>query len=493
MARKMGINERTVREWLRLTDEEQLDGISQDSLGKLVAACEQLNLRPENYQQAPPIWDWHKSYSENVDNPIAPPPRLSLDPLNPRARFLGKDLRSPFGVSASVLTSTPQRVHYFFHTGCDIVTLKTVRSRYYKGHPTPNVLFCSPRLTVLSTDEPLPSAIALVEAEEIRSSTPGMVNHFGVPSRTPEEWRQFIKSSLNSRFDPDGQLIIQSIIGTASKTSTREDLVTDFIATARLAVESGVDVIEINGSCPNAEAQEGKVYHDTHLAVAIAKGIREALPQTKILFKSGYLSSAELYELVMELAPYVDGFTGINTLPVLGTVNEQDGRAQSSAFGGAEAGLSGEPIRAHGLRFVETLANIRSKENLNHLGIAGMGGVTTPEHVHAFLTAGADIVQATTIFFDEPLFGSRVAEYLRAQQAFDSISSRDIVRTEYFAWEDALTLIRKEGLVISDDAAFLVYRNWHAGQQQLTGALLRPSILGVAGFAKRLRAVGRRS
>src|SRR5204863_1437101 len=87
------------------------------------------------------------------------PPRLSVPFKNHSIPFLGHSLKSRFGASASVITSTSQRIRFLFESGVDVVTYKTVRSDFYKSHPPPNIFFCSQNTPLLRPDVSMPSVL----------------------------------------------------------------------------------------------------------------------------------------------------------------------------------------------------------------------------------------------------------------------------------------------------------------------------------------------
>lgn len=477
MARKVEVSVRTVSTWLKdLTGDGVISGIEQDTLAKLLVAAAKLQLHPELYQAVAPLWDWRRSYRENIARPLDPPPTTGQQPRNHRVPFLGRILASPFGISASVLTSTSMRVRYFAHTCCDVITGKTVRSAAYEGHEVPNVLFTSPKLGVLAPEQPLPAVVSLVDPDDAAAAALGMVNHFGIPSLHPEEWKQFIRDAVAGLPTPSEQIFIQSVVGTSGQEVTRSQLVEDTVATAVRAFETGAHAIEVNGSCPNAEGVEGRLFHDPALAGEIMRELRRAIPSAPLVFKTGFLPFGELQTLVREIAEFADAIALINTMPVRGQKNGIAGTAKK-AFSGMEAGLSGEPIRAFGLRAVQDARRIISADGFDHLRIVGIGGVTSVEHVRDYLQAGANVVQATTVFFDDPLFGVRVRSYLDKALEYDELLASDQERLAYFEWRHAYDDLRKT-TAITYEMAMSVWGRWHDGHVRAADSGARRSGLG---------------
>jgi hypothetical protein len=87
---------------------------------------------------------------------------------------------------------------------------------------------------------------------------------------------------------------------------------------------------------------------------------------------------------------------------------------------------------------VATLAELRERESMTELAIVAMGGVSTPRDVEDYLTAGADAVQATTVFFADPYFARRVEPVFDNRLLHDQALERDrLIRARLF-WAQAV-------------------------------------------------------
>src|SRR5208282_1784564 len=124
--------------WLRKSEGE-LQRLQADHIELIKKAAREIGLAPEMFADGPKLWDEHLGYDTNLALELslpAEPPTFRVH----RTDFLGHSLNSPFGASASVLTSTPSRIRFLACTGCDLITVGTVRTRSFGVHPGPNIL-----------------------------------------------------------------------------------------------------------------------------------------------------------------------------------------------------------------------------------------------------------------------------------------------------------------------------------------------------------------
>jgi dihydroorotate dehydrogenase len=292
-----------------------------------------------------------------------------------------------------------------------VLTYKTVRSESREAFPAPNWFF------VKGMDRPLPVEAAAVETTvQISGTEPpnpdrySMVNSFGIPSGAPEEWVPDVEAALASLRSE--QLLIVSVVGTYERYKGQA-LLDDFVKVARLAEGAGAKAIELNLSCPNTLAEDGRgigkpICEDAAHTREIVHAVKDGLdPETKIVAKLGYLPPARLAEVIESIGGDVDGIAGINTWQV--EVRDATGKP---AFKGTpvdpgldrpKAGLSGIAIRDLALDFVRELALLRRKRGWS-FAIIGMGGVMDTHDARALMASGADAVQATTVIANNVRF-----------------------------------------------------------------------------------------
>jgi len=364
------------------------------------------------HHQPQSIYNYDEPFSANYkpDVEIEPAPRELLEAKHPRT-LLGQPVGYPIGVPASPLTANAERIAGLAAQGLNVLTYKTVRSEAREAFPDPNWFF------VEGMRHPLPVEAAREETTvQVSGTKPpnagpySMVNSFGMPSQDPAEWIPDIEAAVKALRDE--QILIVSVVGTY-ESYKGDALLDDFVEVARLAESAGAKAIELNLSCPNTLAEDGRGMgkplcenpeHTRAIVQAVKKGLRL---DTKLVAKLGYLVPIRLAEVVEQIADQVDAIAGINTWQV--TVTDTKG---NPAFRGTpddsdrdrpEAGLSGIAIRDLALDFVRELALLRRERGWS-FDIIGMGGVMNTHDVRALMASGADAVQATSVIANDVRF-----------------------------------------------------------------------------------------
>jgi dihydroorotate dehydrogenase len=106
-----------------------------------------------------------------------------------------------------------------------------------------------------------------------------ITNSFGMPSRS----RAFLEEDIPRANESlaEGQLLIVSVVGTATHTNDKQldasNFIKDFAETALFAKKCGAKVVEANFSCPNVTTGEGSIYTDPNAVFEIASAITQAL------------------------------------------------------------------------------------------------------------------------------------------------------------------------------------------------------------------------
>jgi dihydroorotate dehydrogenase (NAD+) catalytic subunit len=165
----------------------------------------------------------------------------------------------------------------------------------------------------------------------------------------------------------------------------------DFVALAERFCAAGIDLLEVNLSCPNV--QEGKLLFSTdpRLTERAVKAVK-AVANVPVFAKL----SPNVTDIVAIARGAeqggADGLTAINTL--IGMA--MDWRRQRPILARGIGGLSGPAIKPVALRMVYELARAVK------LPILGVGGVRSADDVLDFLCAGASAVQVGTAMFTEP-------------------------------------------------------------------------------------------
>lgn len=337
------------------------------------------------------MYDPTKTFDDNVDHgPFPTDKKTYQNEGEPSYEFLGHKLYSPFGIGAGSLP-TSNHVRFAFERGFDVVCYKTQRSVPFPANQFPNIVYADVEgdLTLEKAAKPL--------VGHMKSDAPveklTITNSFGNPSRGPEFWGEDMKKALAAQ--GKGQLLIASVVGTIQDGFSSEDYYDDFAKAAKVAVDAGVQVIEINLSCPNV-ASEGILCYSHDAVVSVAQKVKAAVGNTPVVAKIGYFAPGQqelLEKIVLDTKDYIAAFSAINTIPA--AIVDEQGKQLLPGEGRLKSGMCGAGIKWAGIDMVQRLDNLRSKNNLN-FEIIGIGGVATPADFKAYRDAGADVVQSVT-------------------------------------------------------------------------------------------------
>ena len=360
------------------------------------------------------------------------PPVLQLKD-NP-TEIAGHRVDFPLGLPASVLAANAKWIEFYARRGFDILTYKTVRTRYRKEHPWPNWVFLKNPSEIEDPSAP-PPMVGYPDYWPGDPTKASMANSFGVPSLEPEWWREDIRRAREVVREGH-QVLIVSVV--ASVSGTVEAIADDFAKTAQLAKEAGADIVEANYSCPNTpDDPAGEVYQAPKVARRISEAMREALGGTPLFVKIGYLPKPQLHEFVELNAEFINGIVAINTisaeilaerpqeaqtgkkiLEYLRALNHIEGRKYTfPGKGRSRAGVSGWAIQARAQEIARNLVALRKEipaRSGKPLAILGVGGVLTPQDFFDRLEVGVDAVESCTGAFLNPHLGMEIRSSHRA-------------------------------------------------------------------------------
>ena len=355
-----------------------------------------------------PFYDPEKSYEDNfkygpfgafADGEIVELPRGTL---GKQYDFLGFKVNSPFGIPAGPLING-NFAQAALDKGFDIVTYKTVRSRKYPSHPFPNVLSVK-----VEDDLTLEKAEQGVVVDQDYSEPLSITNSFGVPSFDPSFWQADIKKVLKNM--RPGQILVGAFQRTKKDETGKKGLqeyISDFILTARLMKETGVQVMEVNFSCPNEGASELLCY-DTERSREVLQVIKKEIGNIPLIVKVSYFQDENLLrEFVKKAGNIVQGISAINT--IFSKIVDEKGKEVLP--GRTHSGVCGHAIKWAGLDMVSRLKKLREEFNYS-FQIIGVGGVSTPDDFFEYRKAGADIVMSATGAMWNPYLAKEIKERL---------------------------------------------------------------------------------
>lgn len=216
----------------------------------------------------------------------------------------------------------------------------------------------------------------------------GMLNSVGLQNPGVDA---FIKEELPylRTFQPK---IIVNVVG---KT------ITDYCATAEKLCDAGIDMLEINISCPNIKEGGISFGADSKMAAEITREIKKISRKPIIMKLTPNVTDITEIAKAVE-AEGADGISMINTL--LGM--KIDVHHKRPVLWNKMGGLSGPAIKPVAIRMVY---QVRSAVEIP---IIGLGGIMTGEDAAEFLMAGADAVSIGTAALVDPTAPVRIKKEL---------------------------------------------------------------------------------
>jgi dihydroorotate dehydrogenase (NAD+) catalytic subunit len=167
--------------------------------------------------------------------------------------------------------------------------------------------------------------------------------------------------------------------------------VEEYAEGARLLDESGVDMVELNISCPNVKAGGMAFGLEPEAALSVVKPVRKALHKP-LMVKLSPNAPNVLAVANACAAGGADALSLVNTFKAMAV----DIHRRRLVFDNVSAGLSGPAIRPLALRLVWELVGAVSTP------VIGMGGIASADDALEFLCAGARAVQVGAATFANP-------------------------------------------------------------------------------------------
>ena len=334
-------------------------------------------------------YDWNYEHAPDAPDTEAPA-------VPGQWQFCGIPVASPLGIPAGPLLNS-RWILYYARLGFDVVTYKTVRSRYRASYDPPNLLPVGIQNLAGEGSE--------VPAASSKSAYDTWAISFGMPSKEPSEWRADVETA-RCGLGPK-QVLSVSVVASPEDGWTMSELADDFAQCAAWAVDAGAQVVEANLSCPNVCTKEADLYLVADAAGEIASAIRARVGRTPLVLKIGLFQNAEQAEaLVGAVSPYADALSSTNSITA--AVRGANGQP---LFGGLRRGIGGAAIRSRCNDELAMLSRI-IREAGSALLLVGVGGVMTADDVRTRLTAGAHNVHLATAPMLDPLVGMRIREEL---------------------------------------------------------------------------------
>jgi len=170
----------------------------------------------------------------------------------------------------------------------------------------------------------------------------------------------------------------------------------------RLAHEPGVDMLEINISCPNVKEGGIAFGQDPKMAEHITRIVKEKAAQPVIMKLSPNVTDIAQMARAVE-AGGADAVSLINTF----TGMKIDIRRRTFAIANRTGGVSGPAIHPIAVRMVYEAAKAVK------IPVIGMGGIASAEDALEMIMAGASAVAVGTMNFHEPGLMLRIVEDIK--------------------------------------------------------------------------------
>jgi len=181
-------------------------------------------------------------------------------------------------------------------------------------------------------------------------------------------------------------------LGTAIIANVGGGDIEEYVEGVRLVSgQDGVDIVELNISCPNVH-EGGMAFGITcDAATAVVAAVRPVCTRPMMVKLSPNAEDVVAMAVACERAG-ADAVSLVNSFKALAI----DIRTRRPVFENVTAGLSGPAIKPIALRMVWEVARAV------HIPVVGMGGITTWQDALEFIMAGATAVQVGTATFIKP-------------------------------------------------------------------------------------------
>ncbi len=264
---------------------------------------------------------------------------MSVITANLKTTLLGTELRNPTILAAGFLGVSAESLIRVYENGAGAVTTKSISIESRNGHANP---------TVLSFGHGLINAVGL--------SNPGIDNYIEEIKTVKEKKIPLILNTIGDRNE-------------------------DFITVAKLGEAAGVDIIELNVSCPNV-IHKKPYYSDPELLSSLVRNVKDAVSIPVIVKLSPNVTDIKEIAKAVEDAG-ADGISAINTVGPGMIINIETAKPVM-AF--KKGGLSGPAIKPVAIRCVYDIY-----ETVD-IPVIGIGGIMNGKATVEMIMAGASAV-----------------------------------------------------------------------------------------------------
>lgn len=198
-----------------------------------------------------------------------------------------------------------------------------------------------------------------------------------------------------------------SQIDTTVIGSIAGDTIENYVSVAKTMDEvDGIDLIEINVSCPNTKSGLDFGSCPKQLT-ALLKEIRPVLTQCQMIVKLSAAPGDIRPHADAAIACGADALTLINTIPAMSLDVDSNTSKISSTIGG----MSGQAIHPIAVRIVHEVYQDVAKNS--NIPIIGTGGIMRWEDAAEFILAGASAIGIGTALFVDPTIAPKISKQLQ--------------------------------------------------------------------------------
>ena len=292
----------------------------------------------------------------------------------------GVRLRNPLVLASGIWGSCAGTLVRVGRAGAGAVTAKSCSLAPRAGHPNPTVLDWGG----------------------------GLINAVGLANPGAEAQVEMLRAA-RAGLEPLGVPLIASVFGHSRA---------EFVEAARRITAAAPDLIELNVSCPNVEAEFGRPFAlDPVAAAGVTEAVR-GVYEGPLLVK---LSPNAPDIAAVARAVAAAGASGITAVNTLGPGMVIDVRARRPILSNRVGGVSGPAMLPVAVRCVYDIAAAVD------LPIVGTGGVRSGEDALQMIMAGATAVGVGSALYREgPAVFGRILnelETLMQQEGFDSLAA----------------------------------------------------------------------
>ncbi len=274
--------------------------------------------------------------------------------------LLGMTLETPFMLASGILGETGPSLLNVLEGGAAGVVTKSIGPEPREGHPNP---------TVVTMDRSL-------------------MNAMGLPNPGAEAFTEELVWLRGRTRRP----VVVSIFGSDPQEYAK--------VAGRLAPLS--DALELNLSCPHARGYGAEIGSDPELLSQVVRAVTDAVDVPVLAKLTPNTSDIVGLARAAEEAG-ASGLVAINTLKGMVVDVDMGAPALANTYGG----LSGEAVRAVGVRCVHEIAGAVD------LPVVGVGGVASARDALEYIMAGATAVQVgTAIRSNGPTVFTKMADEL---------------------------------------------------------------------------------